>query len=177
MQRDTRRYEFRNDIEVIDLGLTLADVRDMNLEFEHQFIPKGRKSAIMANLRENGATEEEIAFMFADFDATRSLRRVELNAMTSPQFVEFLERKLREAGVEKIVPDAEELADAYRLFANGARIQDVVDNAIKELDDENVDVPNDLEKRVRDYLAKYPSARWDTALAEVVKDVLDEANK
>jgi hypothetical protein len=168
MQRDTRRYEFRNDIEVINLGLTLADVQEMNLEFEHQFIPKGRKSAMMANLRENGATEEEIAFMFADFDATRSLRRVELNAMTSPQFVEFLERKLRKAGVEKIAPDADELADAYRLFANGGRIQDVVDKAIEELDNEDVEVPDDLEKHVRDYLAKHPEVRWDQAIASIV---------
>ena len=31
--------------------------------------------------------------MFADFDTARSTRRVELNAMTSPQFIDFLERK------------------------------------------------------------------------------------
>jgi hypothetical protein len=77
----------------------------MSLESEHQFHPKGNKAALIDNLRENGATEAEITFMFGDFDALRSTRRVELNAMTSPQFIAFVERKLRENGVAKIVPE------------------------------------------------------------------------
>jgi hypothetical protein len=68
-QRDTRRYEFQNAIETIDLGLTLKDVEAMGLDSEHQFHAKGNKAALKANLRENGATEAEIAFMFADFDS------------------------------------------------------------------------------------------------------------
>jgi EAL domain-containing protein (putative c-di-GMP-specific phosphodiesterase class I) len=53
----------------------------------------------MANLRTNGASDEEIEFMFKDFDRLRSTRRVELQAMTSPQFVAFVRESLREAGV------------------------------------------------------------------------------
>jgi hypothetical protein len=45
----------------------------------------------MGNLRTNGASEEEIAFMFSDFDRLRSTRRVELNAMTSPHLIRQLE--------------------------------------------------------------------------------------
>src|ERR1700730_9876715 len=87
LQRDTRRYEFQNSITTIDLGLSLEDAQAMRLESEHQYHPKGRKAALIANLRENGARAAEIAFMFADFDRLRSTRRVELNAMTSPQFI------------------------------------------------------------------------------------------
>ena len=87
LQRDTRRYEFQNNITVIDLGLSLEDVDVMGLASEHQFHPKADKDALIANLRENGASDAEIAFMFHDFDTTRSTRRVELNAMTSPQFI------------------------------------------------------------------------------------------
>jgi hypothetical protein len=177
MQRDTRRYEFMNDIEVIDLGLTLADVQAMSLEFEHQFIPKGRKCAMMANLRENGATEEEITFMFADFDATRSLRRVELNAMTSPQFIGFLERKLRRHGIRKILPEKDDLQDAFRLFARSNAIEKVVERKLEDFEADETEVPVDLEERVRKYLEKHPSVRWDAALAEIVKDILDGANK
>ena len=86
LQRDTRRYEFKNSITTIDLGLGLDDVIEMDLESEYQHHPKGDKSALIANLQENGASEEEIEFMFRDFDQLRSTRRVELNAMTSPQF-------------------------------------------------------------------------------------------
>jgi hypothetical protein len=170
MQRDTRRYEFTNDIEVIDLGLTLADVQEMSLEFEHQFVPKGRKSAMMANLRENGATEEEIAFMFADFDATRSLRRVELNAMTSPQFISFLERKLKRHRIRKILPEEDDLQDAFRLFARSNAIEEIVERELENFEADEVEVPVDLGERVRRYLEKHPSARWDAALAEIAKE-------
>jgi hypothetical protein len=60
LQRDTRRYEFRNQIRTIDLGLGLEDVTAMRLESEYQHHPKGDKNALIANLRENGATEAEI---------------------------------------------------------------------------------------------------------------------
>jgi hypothetical protein len=76
LQRDTRRYEFQNNIRVIDLGLSLEDVEAMRLECEYQHHPKADKNALIANLRENGATDSEIAFMFEDFDRLRSTRRV-----------------------------------------------------------------------------------------------------
>ena len=48
-------------------------------------------------LAAHGATEEEIGFL--------RRRRVELNAMPADVFVGFLERKLAEHGVRKVVPD------------------------------------------------------------------------
>src|SRR6516165_7755189 len=57
LQRDTRRYEFQNDITAVDLGLGLEDVEAMRLESEHQYHPKGKKHALIANLRKNSATE------------------------------------------------------------------------------------------------------------------------
>jgi hypothetical protein len=124
LQRDTRRYEFQNSITVVDLGLSLEDVEAMGLESEYQHHPKGQRRALEENLRTNGAREEEIAFMFRDFDRLRSTRRVELNAMTSPQFVAFVERKLRENGVAKIVPDQDLLAEVYAGVARGRRLEE-----------------------------------------------------
>lgn len=66
LRRDTRRYEFQNSITTIDLGLSLEDVEAMSLESEYQHHPKGDKAALMTNLRANGASEEEIVFMFRD---------------------------------------------------------------------------------------------------------------
>ena len=181
MQRDTRRYEFRNMFEVINLGLSLDDIRTLGLieQFEHQYIPKARREKMEENLRLNGASEEEIAFMFADWSETsRSLRRVELNALTSPQMVEFIERKLKENHIEKIVPDEESLAEAYRLFKRNAKIQEVVNQAIEEMEadddvadeEDETEVPADLEKLVRDYLVKHPTVRWDEAVQQIAKD-------
>jgi hypothetical protein len=175
LQRDTRRYEFRNVIKVHNLGLSLDDVRALGLieQFEHQFIPKARRGTMEENLRVNGASEEEIAFMFADWSGTRSLRRVELNALTSPEMVEFIERKLKANHIEKIVPSEESMAEAYRLFTRNAKVQEAVDKAVEEIDEDDEDeteVPADLEKRVRDHLAKHPTVRWDQAVQKIARD-------
>jgi hypothetical protein len=167
LQRDTRRYEFQNTIEVIELGLSLADVEAMGLESEHQHHPKGTKAALMDNLRTNGASEEEIAFMFQDFDRLRSTRRVELNAMTSPQFVAFVERKLRENGVAKIVPDQELLAKVYAGIERGRRLEEAVEE-LDEIDMKDFEPPEDLERRVRTVLKKKPHIRWDAAVEAIV---------
>jgi hypothetical protein len=49
--------------------------------------------------------------------------RAKLNAMTSDQFVAFVERKLTEAGIAKIVPPKDQLDKAYRIFARSARLK------------------------------------------------------
>jgi hypothetical protein len=163
LQRDTRRYEFKNSFQVIELGLSLADVEAMALEPEYQHHPKGEKSALIDNLRTNGASDAEIAFMFRDFDRLRSTRRVELNAMTSPQFVVFVERKLKENGVTKIVPDQELLAEVYAGVERGRRLQEAIEE-LDEVDMEDFKPPDDLERRVKAKLKKYPHMRWDAAI-------------
>jgi hypothetical protein len=166
LQRDTRRYEFKNDIEVIDLGLSLVDVEAMGLENEYQSHPKQQRHALEENLRTNGASEAEIAYMFRDFDATRSTRRVELNAMTSPQFVDFVERKLRENGITKVVPDQELLAEVYIGIERGRRLEKAI-KQIGEIDMQDCEPPEDLEERVQEMLQKDPAKRWDAAVAEI----------
>jgi hypothetical protein len=169
LQRDTRRYEFQNNIRVIDLGLSLEDVEAMGLECEYQHHPKAHRHALIANLQENGATDAEIDFMLHDFDRLRSTRRVELNAMTSPQFIALVERKLNDHSVKKIVPDEDELADAYRLFARGHAAEQVVKRELTKLNgDAAVQVPRDIESQVRQHLAQHPADRWDTALKQIV---------
>jgi hypothetical protein len=167
LQRDTRRYRFENKIEVIDLGLNLADVEAMELEDEHQHHPKTSRGALERNLRENGASAADIAFIFRDFDSTKSTRRVELNAMTSPQFVELVERKLRENGIEKIVPDEDLLADVYRGMERGRRLAEEIAKLHRITISE---APADLDERVRKMLADNPAMRWDAAIAVLVAD-------
>jgi hypothetical protein len=164
LQRDTRRYEFQNSITAIDIGLSLADVRAMKLESEYQHHPKGDKAALMANLRENGASSEEIAFMFQDFDRLRSTRRVELNAMTSPQFVKLIENRLRQNGIRKVVPDQDLLAELYCKTEKAARLREAIADG-EEGDEDDVNAPpKDLQRRVRTYLKQHPHERWDAAV-------------
>jgi hypothetical protein len=87
---DSRRYRFSNPVRIIDLGLRLADVEEMDLESEPVAAKAAEWRSRRETLRRHGASKDEIAFL-AD-------RRVELNAMTSPQFLAFIENKLTEHG-------------------------------------------------------------------------------
>jgi hypothetical protein len=180
IQRDTRRYEYQNIIKVIDLGLSLDDVKEMKLETEYQYHKKGSQEALMENLRTNGASEEEVEFMFRDFDKTdpaknRHTRRVELNAMTSPQFIAFVERKLRAADfVKKIVPDEGLLAEVYAGLERSRRLQEAAEGLDEEIEEEikmdGFKAPKNLQRRVRKYLEKHQERRWDAALAAILDD-------
>jgi hypothetical protein len=80
---DTKRYRFLNHIKVVNLGLRLADVEALNLQSENVSL-KDSPQKIRDRLRRNGASPEEIDFLLGG-------RRVELNAMTSDQFIAFVE--------------------------------------------------------------------------------------
>jgi hypothetical protein len=136
---------------------------------------------LIANLRENGASDAEIEFMFRDFDTTRSTRRVELNAMTSPQFISFVERKLKEVGVKKIVPEQKLLADVYVGMQRGRRLQRALDDLIAEIDDD-FEVPKDLQQRLATLLERHPEITWHRAVRliidpEAAPDNEDEDNE
>jgi hypothetical protein len=163
LTRDTRRYRFRNTIDAVDLGLRLGDVDEYGLEAEPVYYP-GATWKIEANLRENGATPDEIAFLLEE--------RVELNAFASDQFIEWLEARLEENGAEKVVPDAATLETAWRR----ARMRAAVNKKISEVqvsirDAANAEaVPGDLAARVRGMLDDDPAMSWDEALATIADD-------
>src|SRR5262249_5445877 len=95
LQRDTRRYSFQNPVRVIDLGLRLEDVEAWGLQSEEVVYGKSDPTD---NLRKNGATEAEIAFL-VDYQRSRYGhyvgRRVELNAFTSSDLITWIEGQLR----------------------------------------------------------------------------------
>ena len=133
----------------------------MGLESEEVFFREREDlTAKAATLRRHGATEEEIDFLIDGQE------RVELNAMTSPQFVAFLERKLEENGIAKVVPDAATLRIAAQRAGAIARMQDEIDEISASIGD--VDVPDDLEAQVRARLVERPELTWDQVLVSVM---------
>ena len=52
--------------------------------------------------------------------------------MTSDQMVDFVERKLKQHGIEKVVPDADDLATAYALFARSHQAEQIVRRELEE---------------------------------------------
>jgi hypothetical protein len=146
----------------IDLGIRLDDVGEWGLAPEEQHHPNPARTR--RNLLQNGATEDE-----ADFIAGGE--RVELNMLTGPEFVEYVERKLQQHGVRKVVPDDATLAAAWKR----ARLVAKVNRFISETasDDDPDDAPADLADRIRQRLHDDPAQPWDAALYDLTLDTPD----
>ena len=175
MSHDTRRFRYQIPPTVIDLGLRLADVRAMGLESERvdykcHVDPKH-------NLRRSGATEEECAFLVRGRDPGTGWwrgERVELNAMSSPQMIAWLEGKLREHGVEKLIPDEATLAKVYRHQVLCWQLQQAVDAAAAALPaPASVPVPENLGAHVRERITDTTQS-WDGALSDLVWQTQEE---
>ena len=96
--RNTRRYRYRVTPTVIDLGLRLDEARAMGLASEPVTYHSGVDP--QESLRSCGADEAECAFLVQgqhDRDHWYG-DRIELNAMDSQQFLDWLERKLGTRG-------------------------------------------------------------------------------
>jgi hypothetical protein len=166
LKRDTRRYSFQNKIEVIDLGLRVGDIG--GLQSESSGIEQKKRESAKWNLRENGATEEEIEFLLES--------RVELNAFASDELVAWIEGKLDEHGVKKVIPDDAMLADAYRRISEQEAIQRIIDKAVAESRKTMTaaTVPDDLHAQIAEKLETDDRLTWDAALAEIIEE--DESN-
>jgi hypothetical protein len=160
LQRDTRRYQFSNAFEVIDLGLRLEDIA--GLEREPAAATKTDEYILRKQLVENGATGAEIAILLEG--------RVELNAMTSDALIEMIERKLDDYGIEKIIPDDALLGESYQAFHHSNQLRKIFEKAESEYEKTAIDVPDDLKERVRAVLDETDDLRWDDA----IQIVLDE---
>ncbi len=173
LDSEYNRYEFCHDIEVIDLGLRLSDVCAYNLESEPVSYKKSDPSS---NLRANGATTEEIAFLCDRKSYNRQGRRVELNAFTSGDFIAWIEKKLKQHGIAKVVPDAATLQTAYRRAMQIAIVQQQLPSIIAEASEQatGAELPKALDKIVRKALKANPSQSWDEAIAAAAAEAATE---
>jgi hypothetical protein len=162
LQRDTRRYQFSGAVNVVDLGLRLEDID--GLESEPAAATKTDEDILRSQLAKNGATPEEIDFLIDD--------RVELNAMASDDLIEMIERKLKDYGLEKVIPNDELLAETYQAFHRSNQLSEQFEELERDFDEDEIEVPKNLSKKVRTILKKHPDLRWDDA----VKTVLDDSS-
>ncbi len=117
--------------------------------------------AARVNLQENGATAEEIEYLLD--------QRVELNAFTSDALVAWLERKLVEHGVKKVIPDDATLVKAYQRAKEHAAVQTLINEAVKARRESAAvsAVPANLGTWFERALNDNPERAWDSIVMEV----------
>jgi hypothetical protein len=142
----------------------VTDARDLGLDSEPVDILKETEMAKrIATLERHGASEEEIDFL--------RYRRVELNAMTAPVFVSYLERKLEEHGVRKFLPKKFTIEKHARRIFEQIGTEKALKAVLEEIQEEaqTVPLPKDLLKRVRRVLRDSPATSWDAAVSKVIR--------
>ncbi len=159
LQRDTRRYQFSSHVEVVDLGLRLADIA--GLEREPAAASRVNAGILGGQLAENGATDAEIAILLSE--------RVELNAMPSDALIAMIERKLKDYGLEKVVPDDDDLlADTYRAFHHSQELRKKFEKIKDGFKVAEIELPTNLKEQVRAVLDEHDDLRWDDAVQIVL---------
>ena len=117
-----------------------------------------------ATLWRHGATLAEIDFL--------RTRRVELNMMTAPVFIAFLERKLRENGVKKIIPDVDTLDHHARRIVAHMYAERAFKRLLPTILQESAaaPLPDDMLKRIQQVLDDDPELSWDLALNKILRE-------
>lgn len=97
--------------------------------------------------------------------------------MTSRQLVDFVERKLKEHGVTKLIPEADTLARTYRMLVASDQLFEKFEELEHRLEDEvdDVEVPADLRAKVEELLDEKRHLTWHRAVRlSVDSDAPDE---
>ena len=160
---DSRRYCFANKPPLVDIGLRLADVERMDLQSEP--VPPvsiNEWRARAQTLRRHGATQREVEFL--------RTHRGELNAMSSRQLVDFVEAKLAEHGVKKLIPDDATIEQQARRLLVQRLTEVAMKAAAKDIEVKAAAaaLPKDLRRRLEAALKESPEQPWDLALARIV---------
>ena len=160
LRAGTWRHRYVTPPKVVLIGLRLEQIDGLE---DEPIGEKARKHVSDARLRACGATESEIMIL--------RTRRVELNALSTEQLVDMVEGALVEHGIEKVVPDAEDLTAAWR----GVQAHGEIVTAVREASTRaaqrwgEAEAPADLAARIRSLLEQDPALSWDAALRQLVE--------
>ncbi len=88
--------------------------------------------------------------------------------MASDELVKWIEAKLDENGVVKVIPDDDTLADAFKNWREQAVIQEQLEKLLDELNAaEDVEVPADLRDQISERLRDRPTRSWVDMVREI----------
>ena len=180
IQNNTRRYQFKTPPKVIDLGLRLQDAQAMGLDSEETEYDGDP----VPDLKRYGATDKEIEFLtqkrkvgifdedgnpvFNEYGEpdykTVPPSRIELNEMDSETFITWLEEKLKEQKVKKVIPDRRTMAAAWQCQWQTAQLNRMIRKAQAKIGDAPK-LPPTITRQLEKALEKNTEASWDEILA------------
>jgi hypothetical protein len=187
LREETRRMPGYS-VEVIDIGLKLEDALAMGKRPETQRVDSRLDAKVEVELtdleREYFVGEERKVMKNGKEKTQWVVKRIELNDLSSPQLVEYVEDKLKENDARgKVIPPEEEMAPlAEGLYREKLRtwVEDVIDAMLKT-DDLKAKMAQEFQERYKlqgaqawiktEFEHRDDSKGW----REAVKDTLDAA--
>lgn len=175
-----RRWTFDESPDIVDIGVRLADVENLGLEGES--VTYTEESDPRDYLRKIGATKRECNYLVSGHDYNTGQwkgQRVEINALSARQFVDFIEEKLQAHGVKKVMAGKDVLSldykHRYRSELINLRLEEYQHHIEREFANFDTDVPEDLHERVSKLCVTGKStSTWDHALGSVVLSQLQK---
>ncbi len=165
-------------VGIVNLGLDPWEAIEMGLEVEAFSRKSDRKQPVARYIRNaNQAPPED----YDDWSAWLQSNRVELNAMTSPQFVAWLNEKLLPYHSGKVVPpervlrrEADGLVEAElrRRMTEKILLEAGIDDKIKQAKGK-VSLSKKLSAIVTEGLENNPTDRWSSPLASTVREAVE----
>ena len=175
LQRATWRFSFRYAAQVTDLGLRLADVEQYGLDAEA--VSYGKTNPKF-NLRDNGATPAEIEFLAGRSDGYHHYgQRVELNAFASDQLMKWIESKLEENKIDKLIPEQAVLEAHYRHECE----RQFIEMEIARIRQENaeqfatLEIPPGLSDLILHEFEQDNTQSWDEAVSAIAEEMGKDA--
>src|SRR5215217_11239 len=153
LREETRRMPGYS-VEVIDIGLKLEDALELGKRPETQTVDSRLDAKVEAELtdleREYFVGKERKVTKDGKEKTQWVVKRVELNDLSSPQRVEYLERKLKENDARgKVIPPEEEMAglaeDLYR-EKSGKWVGNLIDELLG-IDDLKAELAEEFQER------------------------------
>ena len=169
LQEETRARGARK-IRIINIGLEPWEAVEMGLEVE-TIEEKDRRKPVA----------EYIADHVGDWKGWLQTRRIELNAMTTPQLIEWLDQKMEAFGAGKLIPPAEVLEEDLAQRAKKKVRAEITERILREedLDGQVAAAMAALELPDGDVLARgieqlfedQPDAEWRDHVEAVAKEL------
>jgi hypothetical protein len=180
--QEERKARGARKIEIVHLGLQPWEAIEAGLEVEN--VEAGDKRKPVANyileredLAPNGETWEEWL----------QTHRVELNAMTTPQFIAWLDRKMAEHGIGKLIPPEEVLAVDLEDRLEAKVRADVQERILREAGFERqvakalavIERPTNvaLAEGIEELFARDPEREWRDHVESVANELSAKADR
>jgi hypothetical protein len=153
LQEATKARDGRK-VRIINLGLDPEEALEMGLQVEEPDRKAGRTPAVADYLSE-------------EWEEWLQSHRVELNAMTTPQFLAWLEGKMELYGVQKVIPPEDVMVDRLEQGVRLKITQNVTEAVLR-----NAGIDDMVEHQ---FQARSSSLRArQSTLADEVKETLEE---